>query len=120
MQYALSCGIGLLMVVGCGAAGEAPPSSKVDVLVDTSRSSALADAEQVAGALDPSAPAPNLQRKIIYTAELLLIVNDFPAVEREIPKLVKQYGGYLADASVSRSKGEQRYGRWQTRIPVDR
>lgn len=61
----------------------------------------------------------NLSRKIIYEAQITLIVDDLSNTETEITKLLKQFGGYVADSSVDRREGEQLTGRWQVRIPVE-
>ncbi len=58
-------------------------------------------------------------RKIIYEAQVQLVVRDFSAMESAMPRLVKENGGYLANVSVDRSSGERRFGRWVARIPVD-
>ncbi len=68
---------------------------------------------------DSSTLAEDPQRKVIYEAEISLIVKDVSAIEEELPKLVKRAGGFLADILVNRNQGEQRSGRWQARIPVD-
>jgi len=62
--------------------------------------------------------ASGLPRKIIYEAEITLTVQKFFASETAVTKLVKQYGGYFADAYVDRTYGEQLSGRWRIRIPV--
>jgi hypothetical protein len=64
-------------------------------------------------------PSP-ADRKIIYVADLTLIVEDFSRTAKELPELVKQAGGYLSDVAIDRSSGEQRSGRWVVRVPVDR
>jgi hypothetical protein len=74
-------------------------------------------------AADPVAGMPSsasVQRRVIYNAELSLVVTDFSTLESELPKLVKQHDGYLADVQVDRTQGESRSGRWQARIPIDR
>jgi hypothetical protein len=57
-------------------------------------------------------------RKIIYEAEISLVVEDFLTAEQSLTKLVKQYQGYLADATVNRRTGGQPSGRWTVRVPV--
>jgi uncharacterized coiled-coil protein SlyX len=59
-------------------------------------------------------------RKIIYVADVSLVVQDFSRTEKELPALVRQAGGYLADVSIDRSRGQQLSGRWMVRVPVDR
>jgi len=58
-------------------------------------------------------------RKIIYEAEVKIVVHDFSKMENAVSQLVKEHGGYLANVSIDRTTGEQRSGRWQVRIPMD-
>jgi hypothetical protein len=60
------------------------------------------------------------QRKIIYTAQISLIVQDFAKVETEVNQVVEQFGGYVAGSQVDSTQSVQRSGRWVLRIPVDR
>jgi hypothetical protein len=59
------------------------------------------------------------ERKIIYVAEVALVVDDFAAAETAVPKLVKEFHGYLSEASISRPTGKIRSGQWTVRVPVD-
>ena len=60
-----------------------------------------------------------IDRKIIYQAQIRLVVPDFAAAEEAVPHLVKLHGGYLAHSSIDRTSGERRSGNWQARIPVE-
>ena len=59
-----------------------------------------------------------IDRRIIYKAEVSLVVSDFSATEDAIPRLVRDHGGYLANASIDHTSGEHRLGSWQARIPL--
>src|SRR5262249_60711048 len=59
-------------------------------------------------------------RKIIYTAEIDLVVANFDRAARELVKRVKAEGGYLAQTEVTGSPGQPRSGKWKARIPVER
>ena len=48
-----------------------------------------------------------------------MVVEDVPKTEMQITSLVKRFGGYVANASVDRTQGEQLSGQWNVRIPVD-
>ncbi len=63
--------------------------------------------------------AATLPRKIIYTAQVTLVVEDFDETESRIDELVKRFGGYLSESNVNRTQGAQRSGKWVARIPVD-
>jgi hypothetical protein len=60
-----------------------------------------------------------LERKIIYQADLRLVIADFSNIEADLSRVVKEQGGYLANVSIDRTSGERRTGRWQVRIPTD-
>jgi hypothetical protein len=60
------------------------------------------------------------ERKIVYQANLRLVVTDFANLESEVSRIVREHDGYLANASIDRTSGEQRSGNWQARIPTDR
>lgn len=79
-------------------------------------------------AVDEDAPqrAPNEHmitggndRKVIYTASLEIVVDEFSGVEQVVSTLVQQYGGFIASANVSLNQGSQRSGVWIVRVPVD-
>src|SRR6185369_14989490 len=57
-------------------------------------------------------------RKIIYEANVVLVVTDMADTESQIAKLLKQVNGYVAESSVDRPQGEQLTGRWRVRVPV--
>jgi len=63
---------------------------------------------------------PLAERKIIYRAELDLMVDDFDQTELAAPRLVAEHGGYLANVELTRNTGDNRHGRWTIRVPVDR
>ena len=115
----------MLILSGCGmeeardAARKLPASDMRRIGLSTQNTPARGPRDAAGQQLEPTPPAVNLQRKVIYEADITLIVKEFSAIEKEIPKLVKQFGGYLADISVDRTQGEQRSGQWRARIPVD-
>lgn len=111
MRWGLFCT--LLLLCGCGQAYESARSSAQFTAADEAGSDT---AETVDGTSSTRAAA---ERKVIYNASIDLVVKDFAPLESEIPKLVKQAGGFLADVSINRTQGRQRSGTWQARIPVD-
>ena len=58
------------------------------------------------------------ERKIIYTASLEVVVEQFDNVQTKISKLVNQNDGFISSANLDRMTGERRSGRWTVRIPV--
>jgi len=67
--------------------------------------------EALSGAEVPSGEI--LQRKIIYTAEVDLVVEDFDPIPARIDQLVKKFGGYIAESEIRGTKGTRRSGRWR-------
>lgn len=67
----------------------------------------------------PPAAATSIARKIIYDAQVDLIVDSVDPVARKVGTLVQQAHGYIAEQSVTGSPGSQRSMRWRFRIPVE-
>ena len=111
--------LGLSLIVGCGA-WSASESARRAALDADYQSSSTHDVATEATSETSTAAFQQPSRRIIYDAEVTVVVSDFSAAERAITKLVKDHSGYLADVSIDRATGEQRSGRWKARIPVDR
>jgi hypothetical protein len=114
----------LTMTLGCGQevykskSGGAPQTEirgSVDFGGEEGKGGRPADKPQS----PPSSFGPTQGRKIKYTAEVHLVVNDFDKAEHELVGLVKTQQGYLAESEVNGSSGAPRAGRWRIRIPVD-
>jgi hypothetical protein len=104
----------MLLLAGCGI--EAPRQGEYAATGGMSAESVVAEASgaDVVGAIDL-----NLQRKIIYEADVQLVVEDFAQTEKQVPDAVKRHGGYLAEVTIDRTQGRRLTGRWVARIPVD-
>ncbi|WP_231743829.1 DUF4349 domain-containing protein [Stieleria neptunia] len=57
-------------------------------------------------------------RKIIYTADVELVVDDFAVFERQISGVIGSHGGYASERSSDRRHGDHRGGTWVIRVPV--
>ena len=111
-----------VLAVGCGHANyrdmafapeaEAPMAT---AMMDSSESMEMGEEAVAAGTL-PEAKA--LERKIIYTAEVDLVVEDFSPIPSEVDALVKRFDGYVASSQVFGAPGSRRSGRWSLRVPV--
>lgn len=75
-------------------------------------------AEPGSGKPLPSSDA--LQRKIIYTANIELVVENFGSIPADVEALAKDFGGYVASSNVTGSPGRPRRGQWTIRVPVGR
>ena len=61
-----------------------------------------------------------LRRKIIYTADMSLVVDDFDGVDGKVMQLIREAGGYRASVYIHSATGQSRSGTWVARIPTDR
>ena len=64
--------------------------------------------------------AEALQRKIIHTATLTLVVEHFDPVPEEVAALVDRFGAYVARSQITGAAGSLRRGQWTVRVPVER
>lgn len=60
-----------------------------------------------------------LARKIIYTASLSLVVEELSKAQKNLARLVRERGGYIAETNVGGSSGSPRQGTWKVRVPVE-
>jgi len=64
--------------------------------------------------------AAAIERKLIYQANIDLVVNNFDGVDEKIRALVDSQGGYLAESNIDSRVGDRRYGTWVVRAPTGR
>ncbi len=128
----------ILMLIGLatGCSGGGPMSWEATAPSTAMDSNVFHDANKTAPSGTPSLPGVGgtggpqeaeqpvpskvTERKIIYTANINLIVDNFDGFEQKVADVVSQHGGYLASSNLDRMQGERRSGRWTARVPVDR
>lgn len=71
--------------------------------------------EGVATGAESSTP---IERKIIYTADISTVVEDFDGMPEQVQELVEQHGGYIANSDLQSSSGRPRSGTWTIRVPA--
>lgn len=113
-------------MLGLGCAGSEPPTrSRGDRVERTAEHKAEAPASTAQGkdaAGKPPAAGEQpaaVPRKIIYTASIELVVEDFAQAERDLLQLVKAQQGFVARSDTRGNPGSQRTGTWTVRIPVE-
>jgi hypothetical protein len=119
----------LLLFVGCGdlssvkssarkSDSSRAPQSEADSSVALAEFNTAGEEGKLASKTAEPKKAEST-RKIIYTANVDLAVEEFAGIPAQVKKLVKQYGGYIAGNSLSAESGSNRSGRWTLRIPAD-
>jgi hypothetical protein len=131
----------LLPILGCGAeqaarestrraesykSAEAVPAAPKSAAPgpvasgESSRTAGMAAGMMGAAGAALQAPGnPALSRKIIYDAQVDLIVKDVDPIAKEVSALIRAAHGYIAEQSVTGSPGKQRTMQWKLRVPVD-
>jgi len=71
------------------------------------------------GAASTPAGTSAISRKIIYDAQVDLVVESVEPVAKKVGTLVQDARGYIAEQNVTGSPGSQRSMRWRFRIPVE-
>lgn len=65
----------------------------------------------------PPAGKP-VERKIIYTADVQIMVTDFDEARQQLDGLIEQHKAYVADSDISGEPGLPRRATWTIRVPV--
>lgn len=58
-------------------------------------------------------------RKVIYSADLTIYVDDFSSVPEQIVKLAEQHKAFVADSSQDGYQGRSPSGQWKLRVPSE-
>lgn len=132
MRHALPlCLILIIATLSAPGCDESASSQNNDLAAthDRYQSVASQEAQSLASPAAASEPPPretalpvNLHttdsaRRIIFNADLDLVVDDFTGVPARVAGLAKAHGGFVAESSIHGSVGEPRDGRWTLRIP---
>ncbi len=128
----------VLPLIGCGAEeapknySESPAAAKADR--SAAKASAAPPGSDASGLKQRSiltdgaaamlvgtqaGTAPAIARKIIYDAQIDLIVESVDPVAKKVAGLVQDARGYIAEQTVTGSPGSQRSMRWKIRVPVE-
>jgi hypothetical protein len=105
-------------------AGEAPASRKaarspVSGEAQLEQGAAAALVALQPGNVPTSAGSSAISRKIIYDADVDLIVESVDPVAKKVSTLVQEARGFIAELNVTGSPGSLRTMRWRFRIPVE-
>jgi hypothetical protein len=100
------------------AAPNAPARKAEGSVAVTDGAVAALAAVQPAAAGGPTGRSA-ITRKIVYDAQIDLIVDSVEPVAKKVSALVQDARGYIAEQNVTGSPGSQRSMRWKLRIPVE-
>jgi Domain of unknown function (DUF4349) len=71
------------------------------------------------GATPTSVVPPAIARKIVYDAQVDLVVDSVDPIAKKVSALVQEARGYIAEQNVTGSPGSLRSMRWRVRVPVE-
>ncbi|MHB8902448.1 MAG: DUF4349 domain-containing protein [Thermoguttaceae bacterium] len=114
--------IGLLLIVGvlgCAGAQMVPAPSEAPSADQPPAAESLtgpAGNTTVAGREDDG----DHPRRIIYTANVDVVVEVFEGVPGKVAQIAEKFGGYVASSNVYGQPGQPRRGTWTLRVPVQR
>jgi hypothetical protein len=106
-----------LSVLGCAKADYSQPAMKeaaTEAMAVTDSSGSMA----VADAAPPLPTEAAVERKIVYTADVDIVVEEFDLVPSQVKDLAEQHSGYIAKSNIRGRPGSPRSGEWTIRVPV--
>lgn len=123
MKTYLPFAIALIPLAGCAsqdmssASKAQRPSESLQVAQADSSLEAKAETALASDAAPPKAVQP---RKIIYTGEVALVTDDLDKVAAALDAKIKEFGGYISNASRSGTRGEAREASWTVRVAAEK
>lgn len=117
------CCAAVVVIMGCGQSAHRA-SSVENRLAATAEMDAEAISLVAGGilpdeaSLDP-ANASRQARKIVYTSNIQLQVEEFSDFEPKLERLIRAHHGFAAERSTDRKHKDHRGGTWVIRVPVD-
>jgi hypothetical protein len=123
--------IASLTILGCGSESgyDASPRRQESFSLSTADkqmglalpgpAETAADSDPAAAAAQSTTTAEQFVRKLIYTADARLVVEQFDPVPASIEELVRKHRGYIANSKLGGTRGTRRSGTWQVRVPTD-
>ncbi|MCA9052006.1 MAG: DUF4349 domain-containing protein, partial [Planctomycetaceae bacterium] len=101
---------------GLTVLAEVQSTAAESALPDPSATSAIAAATGRASTENNG--SQRIQQRIVYTAQISIVVESFTEAASRVAELANQAGGYPAASEESGNTGSQRTGRWTIRVPV--
>ncbi len=117
--------IGMLAVVGCGAAS--PQAAKpadgdggVNRKMEANKELAAPPDGGERGGGKPGLEQKPIDRKVIYSATVEVVVKSVDDARKEVEALTEAHKGYVAKSDVSGTAGTRRTATWTLKIPSDK
>lgn len=114
--FSLCLGLLILTAIGCGNPAPAPKAAKAPMAMQEPAGAKKDKGAKQANQKPEAEKA--VARKIIYTAQVHLLVDKLDDAAKRLLQLVKEQEGYLAKSDAQTTPGEPRQGHWTVRIPV--
>ncbi len=106
-----------MQMAGMGGNASSAPTKIVEVYGGGTADAAKRDRVPIVDPI-PGELSQAVARKILYSADVSIVVEDFPRTTDKLADLVKRVGGYVADNDVTGTPGNHRVATWKVRIPV--
>jgi hypothetical protein len=112
----------ILLAAGCAEESKKPraPGESQAKNEKAAAKSPSASLESVRRNKKGSESADAVQRKIIYTATVNLVVEHFDPVPAQVEALANRFDAYVARSQLTGSPGVPRHGQWTLRVAADR
>jgi hypothetical protein len=112
-----------IIVAGCdeSAHKSAEPPVADDMVRPAAAFAGESDTTKAGGAARfATMTAAGLNRKIIYSATIDIVVESFGSITDDVVALAKRFDAYIADSRLSGASGTNRSGTWKIRVPIAR
>lgn len=109
--------IPVLVAVGCGRPN--PDGAAGEASFKTGAAAPPPAAPQAPGG-QAGGEAVTIERKIIYSAHVDLVVKDLEATRQAVEQVVKDQNGYIAKSEVTGDIGSRRTATWTLKVPADK
>ncbi len=108
----------LALCAGCGASSkpEGDPAAAKSERADANKKADGKPGKDADKAKEEAAEGGEAPRKIIYTADLNLVVEDFDKAVEELEASIQEKKGYVAKSDVRGERGRPRSGTWTVRV----
>lgn len=110
---------GIMAFGGCADHGESA-KSEISATASMAPEGAVPNAVPAARAGGEAPASELIPRKVIYNAQVDLVVESMSTTEDKLDRLVHQSGGFIAETDSQNQAQQQRHAVWKVRVPVER